>query len=514
MDAVRISVFSSRVAAICDEMGAVLRRTAFSPNIRDRLDFSCALFDTDGRLVAQAAHIPVHLGSMAYAMADVVGSLEPSPGDILAFNDPFLGGTHLPDVTLVAPVFIDGECVAWVANRAHHADIGAVTPGSMPLSTHIDDEGVRIPPQWLRRHGADQHERIERIVAATRNPEQARGDFAAQRSSAVRGVERLGALIAAHGRTDWDRAVHSLNAYASRRVRAAFEALPDGDATFTDALDDDGQGHVDCRIRVRVRKAGPRVDVDFDGTDAQVAGNVNCPLPVTAAATWYVFRCLLPPEVPACAGAFEPVSLSAPIGSLVHAQAPAAVVAGNVETSQRIVDTVCGALAQWMPERVPAASQGTMNNLAMGAAPGASTPAWDYYETLGGGAGGAPDHPGRDAVHVHMTNTLNTPVEALEMAYPLRIEAYAVRRGSGGAGRHPGGDGVIRRYCTLDAVDATLLTERRTRGPWGLSGGESGQPGENRHNGRLLAGKVRVALSPGDVLEIRTPGGGGWGAAC
>ena len=512
MDAVTLAVFSSRVAAICDEMGAVLRRTAFSPNIRDRLDFSCAVFDAKGALTAQAAHIPVHLGSMAYAMGGVVRCFEWQPGDVVAFNDPFLGGTHLPDVTLVAPVFHAGELVGFTANRAHHADIGAASPGSMPLSRSLDEEGVVIPPTPLYRAGEPVAGELEAITAATRNPRRARADFAAQVSSVRTGARRLAGLVERLGSETYAASVTALNDYAERLVGETLRTLPDGRFTFTDLIDDDGQGSTDLPISVAVTLDGAEARVDFTGSAAQVPGNVNCPLPVTAAAVYYVFRCLMPPQTPACAGAFRPVALEAPEGSLLHARRPAAVAAGNVETSTRVVDAVSGALAEAAPERMPAASQGSMNNLALGGE-GADGERWDYYETVAGGAGAGPRGPGRDAVHTHMTNTLNTPVEALEMAYPLRIRRYAIRRGSGGAGRHTGGDGVVREYELLAPAEGTLISERRRRGPWGQAGGQPGTAGTNRLNGEPLASKAALSLGAGDRLTLETPGGGGWGQA-
>ena len=508
MDPVTLAVFSSRVAAVCDEMGAVLRRTAFSPNIRDRLDFSCAVFDADGALVAQAAHIPVHLGSMAYAMADVVARFDWQPGDVVAFNDPFLGGTHLPDVTLVAPVFHGGGLIGFAANRAHHADIGAASPGSMPLSRSLEEEGVVIPPVHLHRAGTADDAELGRITAATRNPSRAAADFAAQISSVRLGARRAEALAERLGAATYRASVTALNDYAERLVGEALAALPDGRYTGTDYLDDDGQGAVDLPIRATVTVNGSRVQVAFTGSAAQTPGNVNCPLPVTAAAVYYVFRCLTPAQTPACAGAFRPIGVDAPAGSLLNARRPAAVAAGNVETSSRVVDAVSGALAEALPERIPAASHGSMNNLALG---GEAGERWDYYETIAGGTGAGPRGPGRSAVHSHMTNTLNTPVEALEMAYPLRIRRYAIRRGSGGSGQHAGGDGVVREYEALAPAHGTLITERRRRGPWGAAGGGDGAAGANRLNGEPLGSKAALRLEPGDRLEIESAGGGGWG---
>ena len=503
MDAIALSLFAARLAAACDEMGAVLRRTAFSPNIRERLDYSCAFFGADGRLAAQAAHIPVHLGSMAFAMAGLVGSRRWAPGDALIFNDPFLGGTHLPDVTLVLPVYAGGVLAGFVANRAHHADIGANAPGSMPLSTTLDEEGLVIEP---RRFDAAA---LDALAGRLANPRRARGDFAAQASANAAGAARIAALAARMGADGFVDALDALNAYGARAAGAALASLPDGVYRFTDWLDDDGAGGVDLPVAVTLSIAAGRITVDFAGTAPQCSGNLNCPLPVTAAAVWYAFRCLMPEGVPACAGAFESIALRAPARSLVHAERPAAVAAGNVETSQRIVDAVLGALAQAAPERACAAAHGTMNNVALG---GRGDAAWDYYETLGGGLGAHARGDGLSAIQAHMTNTLNTPAEVLELELPCRVRAHAVRRGSGGLGRHRGGDGLVRELEFLAPATATLLTERRRRGPWGLAGGLPGQPGINDLNGTPLPGKCEIRLAAGDRLRVATPGGGGWGA--
>ncbi len=507
--AIELSLFARRIEAVCDEMGAQLRRAAFSPNIRDRLDYSCAVFDVAGELAAQAAHIPVHLGSMAYAMQDIVRRFEWRPGDQVILNDPFMGGTHLPDVTLVMPVFHGDTLVGFVANRAHYADIGASAPGSMPLSTTLAEEGLLIPPQRLCVDGEPDPQRLAAIVEATRNPADVRGDLAAQMAANRRGAERLLALVAHMGVADYAAALVALNDYAERLARAALADIPPGTYHFEDVMEDDGQGHADLPIRVAVtRGESDEVVVDFTGSHGQVAGNINCPLSVTAAAVWYVFRCLMPDHTPACAGAFRPVRLVVPAGSLLNAAPPAAVAAGNVETSSRVVDVVLGALAQALPQRIPAASQGTMNNIAFGQ-DGAR--AWGYYETLGGGMGAGPHHPGLSAVQSHMTNTRNTPVEVLELRYPVRVRRYALRRGSGGAGRHRGGDGLVREYEFLEPATLTFLTERRRRGPWGLQGGAPGAPGSNHLNDRPVPAKVRITLQAGDRVTVATPGGGGWG---
>jgi N-methylhydantoinase B len=509
VDPIELSVFTSRLEAVCDEMGAVLRNAALSPNIRDRLDFSCAVFDARGELCAQAAHIPVHLGSMAYAMADLVARMAWAEGDMVFLNDPFLGGTHLPDVTLIAPVHCGGTLIAFVVNRAHHADIGASSPGSMPISRTIHEEGQVIEPVHLiRRNALDEH-RLEAIAGGTRNPGDARGDFFAQISANRAGAARLRELVVQTGIAGFRRGLAALNGYGERLATRAIEEIPDGIYRFEDLMDDDGQGHKDIPLRVCVRVRGGRVHVDFAGTADQVPGNINCPLAVAAAAVLYVFRCLMPPQTPACAGSFRPISLDAPEGCLLNARYPAAVAAGNVETSTRVVDLIMGALAQAVPARIPAASHGSMNNLAMGSAVAGA--AWDYYETIGGGMGAGALGGGLSGVQTHMTNTLNTPIEVLEARFPLRVTRYALRTGSGGAGGRRGGDGLIREVEFLAPASVSLLTERRRRGPWGSRGGGAGAPGRNLLNGGELPGKLELDVVAGDRLRVETPGGGGWG---
>jgi len=509
VDAIQLAIFASRINAVCDEMGAMLRRAALSPNIKDRLDYSCAVFDAEGQLCAQAAHIPVHLGSMAYAMAGIVGQLEWRRGDMVIVNDPFLGGTHLPDVTLIAPVLIGEELVGFVANRAHHADIGASTPGSMPISQRLDEEGVIIPPSYLIRSGVLDESFLDSIVSATGNAEQSRGDFAAQISANRTGVARLTGLVEQSGVVAFQQSLGLLNDYAERLAASVLEQIPNGEYRFSDLMDDDGMGRYGIPITASVKIASGWVAVDFDGTASQVRGNINCPLSVAAAAVYYVFRCLMPEQTPACAGAFRRIAIRAPGGSLVNARRPAAVAAGNVETSTRIVDVIVGALAQAIPEQIPAASHGTMNNVAMGVRSEASC--WDYYETLGGGMGAGAHGGGLSALQTHMTNTLNTPVESLEMHYPLRIRRYAVRQGTGGVGAHVGGEGLVREFEFLQPTSVTLLTERRLNQPWGVAGGQAGCAGENRLDGELLPGKVTFVAEPGQRLTLATPGGGGWG---
>jgi N-methylhydantoinase B len=509
MTPVALGIFASRLDAVCEEMGAVLRNAAFSPNIRDRLDFSCAVFDPAGRLCAQAAHIPVHLGSMAYAMMDLVAGLDWAEGDMVILNDPFLGGTHLPDVTLVAPVHADGVLAGFVVNRAHHADIGADSPGSMPVSRSIHEEGRVIAPRRLVRGGILDREWLDGLMASLRNPQDAAGDFYAQIGANRAGVARLAEVIAGLGAPLFAPGLDALNAYGERLARSVLAGIPPGTYKFTDFMDDDGQGTRNIRLRAAVTVDGRGARVDFTGTADQVPGNINCPLAVAAAAVYYVFRCLMPSQTPACAGSFRPIGLYAPAGCLLNARYPAAVAAGNVETSTRVVDLVLGALAQAIPGQIPAASHGSMNNLAMGSARAGG--AWDYYETVGGGMGAGPAGGGLSGVQTHMTNTLNTPIEVLEGRYPLRVLHYGLRHGSGGAGARRGGDGLVRELEFLAPASVTLLTERRTHRPWGLAGGKPGAAGLNLHNGKELPGKVAIEVAAGDRLRVETPGGGGWG---
>ncbi len=507
---IELGLFASRVAAMCEEMGALLGRSAFSPNIRDRRDYSCALFDAEGALLGQATHQPVHLGSMAHAMAGLVASRPWRPGDMLILNDPYQGGTHLPDITLVAPVFAGDSLVGFCANRAHHADIGADAPGSMPVSTHLEEEGLLIPPTLLIEAGKIRQDLMDDLLGGLRDGEAALGDFSAQIAANRLGTGRLQALAEQFGVGGLARQSRRLQDYAERLAGTAMGGLPRGSFRFGDLMDDDGAGTTDIPIRVRIDIQDARVLVDFEGTAAQVPGNLNCPLAVTAAAVFYVFRCLMPDHVPACAGAMRRIRIRAPEGSLVNARPPAAVAAGNVETSMRIVDAICGALAGAVPDRVPAAGQGTMNNLAMGR-PGPG--GWDYYETLAGGHGAALGSDGLAARHSHMTNTLNTPIEVLERHYPLRIARYLRRRGSAGEGAFRGGDGVLREYCFLEDASLTILSERRSHAPWGVAGGAPGAPGINSLDGRHLGSKCQTEVSAGQILTIATPGGGGYGAA-
>lgn len=507
MNSIELSLFTSRLNAVCDEMGAVLQRAAFSPNIRDRLDFSCAVFDASGELCAQAAHIPVHLGSMAYAMQGIVSQLDWHEGDMVIVNDPFLGGTHLPDITLIAPVYCDGKLLSFIANRAHHADIGADSPGSMPLSKSLEEEGLIIPPTHLIEQGKMNDTFMSEILSSIRSGNAAQGDFSAQVSANHAGVERLKSLILSLGDSQFLTALSELNDYGERIARSVIADIPNGEYKFSDVMDDDGLGNFDLKIAATIKIKNHNVHVDFDGTSKQTEGNINCPLSVAAAAVYYVFRCLMPKQTPACAGSFRPITLVAPEACLLNAQRPAAVAAGNVETSTRIVDVVMGALAQALPDKIPAASHGSMNNLAMGSV----ADEWDYYETMGGGMGAGSNSDGLDAIQTHMTNTRNTPIEVMETSYPVRIKQYAIRKNSGGIGLHKGGDGLIREFEFLKPANVTLLTERRLTTPWSLEGGLDGGCGQNVLNGKTLTPKVCFDVVKGDCLTIKTPGGGGWG---
>lgn len=505
VNSIELSLFVSRIQSICREMGAVLQYSAFSPNIRDRLDFSCAVFDADGELCAQAAHIPVHLGSMAYAMRDIVSRFQWQDGDVLVLNDPYLGGTHLPDITLLAPVFNGPHLLGFAANRAHHADIGARTPGSMPLTQTIYEEGVLIPPGLLYQGTRLNDATLEELLQRVHVPERTRADLSAQVSSVRKGVRLLQTLIKDSGATQFKLMLTELNHYAEALALTAISEIPAGIYVCRDVMDDDGFGDHDIPISATIHISGNRVTVDFEGTADQVRGNINCPLSVTAAAVYYCFYCLMPKQTPACSGCFRPIEIRAQSGSLVNAVHPAAVTAGNVETSTRLVDVILGALATALPERIPAASHGSMNNIAMG------TSTWDYYETLGGGMGAGPVTDGMHAVQTHMTNTLNTPIEILEMNYPLRIIEYGIRGQSGGTGRHRGGNGLVRKYLFLQDCSVTMLSERRRHPPPGLQGGTAGTAAVNALNGTILPGKFTVQAAAGDILTVKTGGGGGWG---
>lgn len=517
-DPVHLEIFKNLFRAVAEEMGVVMQRSAYSPNIKERLDFSCALFDPQGEMVAQAAHIPVHLGSMPLSVKAAVDAFALEDGDVVLVNDPYSGGTHLPDITAITPAFVDGKLVGYLANRAHHADVGGAFPGSMGLGEEIYEEGLRIPPVRLYRRGVLQEDVMKLLLANVRIPVERQGDLQAQIAANRRGRLRLVELVEKYGIDPTLQWMARLQQYAQAMTEAAISRIPDGTYTFEDVLEDDGLGSPPLPIRVCITVTGHRARVDFDGSAPQTRGPLNCVYAVTLSAVGYVFRCLLDESVPTNAGVFRAFDVVAPSGSVVNARPPAAVAGGNVETSQRIVDVVLGALAQAIPERIPAASCGTMNNVTIGGVDPVTGRTFAYYETLAGGMGAHSEGPGLSAVQTHMTNTKNTPVEALEYAYPLRVRRYALRPHSGGDGHHRGGDGLIREIEALVPCQATLLTERRRTAPYGLAGGNSGKPGENavlRQDGRkeALPAKARVLLEPGDTLLVATPGGGGYGQA-
>ena len=517
VDPVELELTRNLLEAAAEQMGITLRRVAFSANIKERRDFSCAVFDAAGDLLAQAAHIPVHLGSMPASVAavrDRLGDL--AEGDVAIVNDPFAGGTHLPDITLVTPVFAGGHRVGYAANRAHHADVGGISPGSMTVSRHIDEEGVRIEPALLCRGGARDEAVLRRILDVVRTPTERVNDLDAQMTANRVGAAALAAMVGARGAEHVRRYGGALLDYSQSFMATAIGDIPDGEYRFEDALDDDGAGTAPVPIRVAVTIAGDQATVDLRGSAPQVSGCVNCPRAVALSAAYYCFACLLEPGVPLNGGCFRNVTVLTTPGTVCHAEYPAAVVAGNTETSQRLVDVIFGALAQALPDRIPAASCGTMNSVAMGGAT-AGGQGWTYYETIGGGSGGGPAGAGASAVQCHMTNTLNTPAEALELQYPLRVRRFERDLGSGGGGQHRGGDGVVREIEALVPVDGTVLTDRRITRPYALAGGSPGDAGENwvvvpGDRDYVVPGKARFTLAPGDRLRILTPGGGGWGA--
>jgi N-methylhydantoinase B len=556
-DPVELEIFKNLYHSIAEEMGAALRRTAFSPNIKERRDYSCAVFDSDGEVIAMGDHMPVHLGSMPMSVQAAIAACEMEPGDVVMLNDPFRGGTHLPDITLVAPVYVWREPALsgnrrgtrprkarirpdfYVASRAHHADVGGAYAGSMGLCREIYQEGLRIPPVKIVRAGAMDRDVLALLLNNVRTPEEREGDLGAQLAACHTGAERLREMCRRYGVERAKRACKELLEYSEELMRAFLQRVPPGRYRAEDFLDGDGISDKAVKIAVEVQvhkkldagatkrgrepalslsKGRPRhmVTVDFTGSDPQVEGSVNAVAAITYSACFYVFRCLLAEDVPATAGLMRPVRVIAPEGTIVNARPPAAVAGGNVETSQRIVDVLLRALAQAIPERIPAAASGTMNNLTIGGVDPRTGELFAYYETIAGGMGARPGKAGVSGVHVHMTNSLNTPAEALEYAYPLRVRRYSLRPGSGGAGKFRGGDGIVREIEALTDCEVTLLAERRTRGPWGLDGGGDGAPGKTsiiRRDGSVenMPGKFSTRLRPGERIMIESPGGGGWG---
>ena len=554
-DPVETEIFKNLFHSIAEEMGAALRRTAFSPNIKERRDYSCAVFDAAGEVIAMGDHMPVHLGSMPMSVRAATDALALGPGDVVMLNDPFRGGTHLPDITLVAPVYIEANSPRrhgdtqkkkgsrqrtmaksaspdfHVATRAHHADVGGAYPGSMGLCREIYQEGVRIPPVYLVRGGETQRDVLQLLLNNVRTPEEREGDLRAQLAACHTGATRLQELCVRYGAARVHHAAGELLDYSEQMMRAFLRQVPPGTYEAEDFLDDDGIRDKPVRIAVRisVRRAQPRADVphksvivDFSGSDPQVEGSVNAVAAIAYSACFYVFRCLLAEDVPATAGLMRPIEVIAPAGTIVNARPPAAVAGGNVETSQRIVDVLLRALSQPLPGRIPAGSSGTMNNLTIGGLfprghARAGQP-FAYYETIAGGMGARPTKNGVSGVHTHMTNSLNTPVEALEHAYPFRVTQYSLRRGSGGRGKFTGGDGIVREIEVLTDSQVTVLADRRKRGPYGLAGGEDGTAGKTsiQHQDGMneeLPGKTSIRLAAGERIRIESPGGGGWGSS-
>ena len=503
LDPITLSVLSSALSGIAEEMGTVLVRSAYSSNIKERRDCSAALFDAHGRMVAQAEHIPVHLGAMPEAVTAVLAR-DPQPGDVFVVNDPYSGGNHLPDVTMVSPLGTDEERWGYAVTRAHHSDIGGMQPGSMPAgSRDIYSEGLIIPPVRLVEGGRYVGDVLDLVLANTRTPRVRRGDFRAQIAANQLAQSRLAELLQRRGRDTVLAAFDEVISYTERHTRDTIRRLPDGRYTAASEIEGDGIIDDDIPIRVAVRIADDELTVDFTGTADAVPGNVNCPLSVTRSACYFALRVLLPDDIPANAGTYAPLTIEAPKGSLVNAQRPSAVVAGNVETSQRLADLLLSALAQ--AADLPANGQGTMNNVNIGGR------GWTYYETIGGGQGASAAGPGPSGVHAGMSNTLNTPIEALELEYPMRVERFELAVGSGGSGRHRGGDGIVRSIRVLEPATLSLLTDRRRHRPQGREGGGPGAVGRNLCNGEELPPKVSRPLDAGDVVTVITPGGGGYG---
>jgi N-methylhydantoinase B len=523
-DPVLLEVFRNLFFAASEEMGVALCLSSFSPNIKERRDYSCAIFDREGKMAAQAAHLPAHLGSMPMSVEYVIDTMELAPGDVVVLNDPFRGGNHLPDITMISPVYAKGargksRLVYYVANRAHHSDVGGIAPGSMSITTEIFQDGVVIPPVRLVREGKMDGDVLSLILANVRTPEEREGDLAAQIAANRVGERRMLEIAGRHGLSLTLRYTRELQAYAERLTRAAIRSIPDGAYRFEDAMEDDGFGSGPVPIRVMVTVKGDRLRVDFTGSAPQTRGSVNAVESIARTAAYYAVRCLVPYDIPNNSGCMDPIEVIAPEGTVVNSRFPAAVAGGNVETSQRMVDVVLGALAKACPGLVPAASCGTMNNLSIGGIdprPGVRQGRpFAYYETTGGGMGGGPAGPGEDAIHTHLTNTMNTPIEALEHAYPFRVRRYGVRRGSGGRGLHRGGDGIVREIELRADATVSFMTERREMAPYPLAGGEPGKKGRNSIlSGKKripVPGKARLEVRAGDVISLETPGGGGWG---
>src|SRR3954468_6558936 len=534
-DPIELEIFKNLYHRIAEERGAALRRTAFFPTIKGRRGYSCAVFDGSGQVIAMGDHMPVHLGSMPMSVQAAINAGPMQPGDIVMLNDPFRGGTHLPDITLVMPVYVQRQQQGggasravpdfYVASRAHHADVGGAYAGSMGLCREIYQEGVRIPPVKLMRAGVTDRDVLAMLLNNVRTPDEREGDLGAQIAACHTGLERLRELCARYGLERAKQAAAGLQQYSEQLMRAFLREVPPGKYVAEDFLDGDGINDRAIKIRVTVevhrvrserRALSKVVTADFSGSHPQVEGSINAVAAITYSACFYVFRCLLAEDVPAAAGLMRPIEVLAPEGTIVNARPPAAVAGGNVETSQRIVDVLLRALSQALPHRIPAAASGTMNNLTIGGMDPRTGQPFTYYETIAGGMGARPGKAGVSGIHTHMTNSMNTPAEALEYAYPLRVRAYSLRDQSGGAGKFRGGDGITREIEVLTDCDVTLLSDRRSRGPWGLAGAQDGFPGKaflTRHDGTTesLPGKTSTRLRKGERITIETPGGGGWG---
>jgi len=516
-DPIRLEIFKNLFHSVAEEMGAALRRSAFSPNIKERRDYSCAVFNAAGEVLAMGDHMPVHLGSMPMSVAAAIEAIHFEPGDIGLLNDPFAGGTHLPDLTMVMPVFLarSRRPAFYVANRAHHADIGGAQAGSMGLSREVFQEGLRIPPVKIFSRGRVVRDVMAVLLANVRTPTEREGDLTAQIAACRIGERRLAEIVSKYGRREVAVYERHLLDYSARMMRAVLARIPDGTYRAEDFLDDDGITDSPIRIAVKIRIRGRRAEVDFTGSAPQCAGSINAVEAITWSAVFYVFRCLLDEQVPATSGLMRPIRVIAPLGTIVNARPPAAVAGGNVETSQRIVDTLLRAMARAIPSRIPAASQGTMNNFTLGGIDPRTGQPFAYYETISGGMGARPGLDGISGIHTHMTNSLNTPVEVLEHTYPLRVRCYALRRGSGGAGAARGGDGIVREMELLTEAQVGVLSDRRKTAPYGLAGGRPGAKGRTfllvGGGKRRLASKCGLYAPAGAVVRFETPGGGGWG---